>query len=96
MDSIDKATILNSINNSNADRLQKIVNRETIASKQTPSTVYVGQSDDGRSLVKPVGGAIVPLRTIGNIQASVGTPIRAAAGGADAGTNILRQGVRPR
>ena len=94
MDPIDKVKIFNSLEESNAARLQKLVDRQAIAKKQTPSSVYVGQSEDGRSLVKPVGGAIVPLRTIGNIQPSMGEIVRAAAGSADAGTNILRQSSR--
>jgi hypothetical protein len=101
MDDIDKARILNSINNSNSDRLQKIVDRKTNEKKQTPSTFYAGHNDDGRALVRTVDGAIAPLNLIGNVQPSMGGRGRSAGGGFDPGTNIIvsqaayRPTVRP-
>jgi hypothetical protein len=94
MDDIDKARILNSINNSNSDRLQKIVDRKTNEKKQTPSTFYAGHNDDGRALVRTVDGAIAPLKLIGNVQPSMGGRGRSAGGGFDPGTNIISQPVR--
>jgi hypothetical protein len=85
MDDIDKARILNSINNSNSDRLQKIVDRKTNEKKQTPSTFYAGHNDDGRALVRTVDGAIAPLKLIGNVQPSMGGRGRSAGGGFDPG-----------
>jgi hypothetical protein len=91
MSDLDIARLKKAIAENNTDRLKKIRERKDREDRLTSTTFYLGQSDDGRSLVKPLGGAITPLKTIGNVQASVGQSGRAGGGAFDAGARANPQ-----
>jgi hypothetical protein len=88
MDDQDKVAIQRALFDNNTSRLKQIADRKNLEDRLTPTASYLGQSDDGRSLTKSVGGSIVPLRTIGNVQPSMGAVGRAAGGGFDPGVRI--------
>jgi hypothetical protein len=92
----DLAKLRAAIAKQNAERLRKLVDRQKRQNRLTPTTFYLGQDDDGRSLTKSAGGGIVPMQTIGNVQPSMGVAGRGASGGFDAGSWTLPKGSKPR
>jgi hypothetical protein len=95
MDSQEEAAIRLALSDNNTYRLRQLAERKKLQDRLTPTTFYLGQSDDGRSLVKPLGGAITPLQTIGNVQGSMGTVGRAAGGSFDTGAQTFPQQRNP-
>jgi hypothetical protein len=91
MDSQEEIAIRLALSDNNTYRLRQLAERKKLQDRLTPTAFYLGQSDDGRSLVKPLGGAITPLKTIGNVQPSVGQAGRAGGGAFDAGARTNPQ-----
>jgi hypothetical protein len=87
-DEEELAAIRLAFTDNNTYRLRQIAERKKLQDRLTPTTFYLGQSDDGRALVKTVGGSITPLKTIGNVQPSMGAVGRAAGGGFDPGSTV--------
>jgi len=83
------------LNKSKKDRDASISRREKRQRYTIPPKVYEGRAEDGRSIVRAIGGATVPAYDIGNIQAERGAIGKGDGRSYDPGT-VMRRGERRR
>jgi len=91
------ADLESELNKSRLQRKKAIAQQEKIARKKISPIVYEGQGNDGRSIVRSLGGSAISVPNIGNVQAEKGAiGSRGDGRSIDPGTVLLRGKQRRR
>lgn len=77
-------------------RHQNLLRQEARDKRQTRSTYYAGQDVNGQPLVRSLGGAAVPMRSLSNVQPEIGQQGRSDGQGFDVGNRTLLEERRRR